>query len=287
VSDNCSSDNTKTVVEENKKNYCHIFYSRNSDNYGIDKNFELSLKRPTSKYVWLIGDTYVLPKDGILKVLDLISSKINIYDLIITNLDGRVSDQPSGNYTDANCLLSDIGWHMTCMSCLIFKKDMLNEGDFSRYYNTDLVHVGVIFEYISRINFLIRWESEIWVSIDPQKVEVKNSWYSRVLEIWTKNWPSLIYSLPPTYDLAIKSKCIFDHSYKSRLMSAIGFLNLRSQGYINLKSYAKYSSYLPIAVRLPRIYIFFVSIFPVWPLGIIRSIYLVTRDVMRKSSHKI
>lgn len=282
VCDNASTDHTKDVVDRKKIAYPSIFYNRNSSNLGMDRNFEISLKSPTAEYVWMVGDTYVLPNDGVDRILETIYSKNVECDLIVLNLERRVNDTPSREYTNANSLLSQLGWHMTCISCLVFKRNIIESGSFARYYGTDLVHVGVIFEFLSSRQFKVAWLAEVSVSTDSEKVMVGNSWYARVFEIWTILWPTLIYSLPPSYKLSEKRKCVYDHNRKSGLMTFVGLLNLRSKNHLNYNIYTLYAQYFSMSLRLPSSIIFLISVCPRFPILCARRMYMAIRGRVRK-----
>ncbi|MFC1672128.1 glycosyltransferase family 2 protein [Planctomycetota bacterium] len=70
VSDNASTDNTETILQEQ---YRHQFgavlsYHRNSENLGFDRNVDLVVRRATGSHVWLLGCGEVI-KPGALDVV--------------------------------------------------------------------------------------------------------------------------------------------------------------------------------------------------------------------------
>lgn len=66
------------------KEYKFLSYHKNETNIGPDANFEKALKYPKSDYIWLLGDTYMLTKDGMHYFLEQIKSKK--YDAFVFNL---------------------------------------------------------------------------------------------------------------------------------------------------------------------------------------------------------
>lgn len=279
ISDNASTDNTKNIVYKWMKDYEHLHYSRNQENLGMDKNFELALKLSNTEYTWLFGDTYTLPIDGFKSILTQIKYSKNEYDAIIINLENRVFDIFEQDYKNCNKFLRDLGWHTTCLACNIFKTNLISKANFSRYYNTELVHVGILFEYIASKEFLIKWLPNINVTVMQNKINVKNGWSSATFEIWIKKWPNLIYSLPSAYDIDSKNKCIFDHNYKAKLLSLVGLLNLRARGILNFQAYLTYKKYFSLSTNITGTVILLISIIPHAPLRILREKYLKIRNL--------
>ncbi|KXX70411.1 glycosyltransferase family 2 protein [Flammeovirga sp. SJP92] len=68
ISDNCSSDNTEAVVKTiiNSNEDVNIFYYRNSENIGLERNVVSVLSKATSEYIVWLGDDDILDK-GYLK----------------------------------------------------------------------------------------------------------------------------------------------------------------------------------------------------------------------------
>lgn len=263
ISDNASTDNTKEIVIKHSKIYPFIHYSCNDTNLGADENFERALNYPETEYVWLLGDTYQIPGEGILYILNLISKNNNKYDAIILNVANRVSNVPQQDYLDRNKLLSDLGWHMTCMASLIYSTKVIKNANFMRYRKTNFIQTGVIFEYIENKDFFVHWKECISVqSIVIENIK-KQSWQDRTFEIWIKQWINFIFSLPPSYSIDIKLKCIMDHGKKSGMFSIKGLLILRSKNILNYKEYKKYINLFELAVKNKKPIIFLISLLPI------------------------
>lgn len=163
ISDNASNDNTEEVVKRRCAEYALIFYSRNQINVGADANFEKALKLADTEYVWLLGDTYKISENGLDYLVNLLTSCSAIYNLIVFNWKNRVKDKISQDYTNPNKLLSDIGWHMTCLSTLVYRVDMLRECNFKGYLDTYFIQTGIIFEYLGSHDHIVHWNRDISV----------------------------------------------------------------------------------------------------------------------------
>ena len=264
ISDNASDDHTQEVVKRRCAEYALISYIRNQDNLGADANFEQALKLADTEYVWLLGDTYTIPEKGLDYLVNLLTSRSVVYDLIVFNWKNRVKDAMSQDYADPNKILSDIGWHMTCLSTLVYRADMLRVCNFKSYLDTYFIQTGIIFDYISSHEHLIHWNRDISVEtffIDGVK---KNTWAKYRFEIWFERWPKFIFSLPPVFLLSSKIKAIKDHGVKSKAFSIKNLLMMRFNNGLNLSVCKKYRYIMPLTISHSRVLIFlFISILPI------------------------
>lgn len=263
ISDNASTDATFHVSNKWKKEYPLLYYYRNESNVGVDQNFELALKYPQTKYIWLLGDTYKITSDCIRYLLEFVTANKEDYDAIVFNVLGRVTDIPPQNYTDQNKLLSDLGWHMTCMSSLVYNSKLIACANFERYQNSSFIQIGTIFEYLSNKKFLIHWNKNFSVQQILIKGHNKISWQHQTYETWIERWVNFVFSLPPSYKLDIKLKCIKDHGKKSRLFTFKSIRNHRMRNIINYKIYAKYSNFFPFAIACPKFAILLITLIPI------------------------
>ncbi|MBB3696335.1 glycosyltransferase [Flammeovirga yaeyamensis] len=87
ISDNCSSDNTevvvKTIINSNKD--VNIFYYRNSENIGLERNVVSVLSKATSEYIVWLGDDDILDKGYLKFCVDELQFNKNI-GCIITGI---------------------------------------------------------------------------------------------------------------------------------------------------------------------------------------------------------
>lgn len=276
ISDNASTDSTRDVVSRHSREYPLLHYYCNDINVGPDENFKRALKYAKTEYVWLLGDAYQIPNEGILFILNIIFNDNKKFDAIIFNFSNRASDIPQQVYSDKNQLLSDLGWHMTCMSSLVYNKKIIENANFERYRKINFLQTGIIFEYIENKEFLIYWIEKISIKAIVIKNLEKNSWQDKTFEIWTKNWANFIFSLPASYELETKFKCIFEHGHKSGLFSFHRLLLLRACDILNYRSYKKYSNIFPLTINYSNISIFFIVLLPKFflnPLIYFRKIY--------------
>lgn len=246
ISDNCSSDNTAEVVKKWLAVYPLIRYSRNDDNMGPDRNFEVALKMGQADFVWLLGDTYRITPACVDHLIASLSGCTQGPDVVVLNAAGRVTDVPSTVFTDANQLLTRLGWHMTCMSSLVYKRDVLAKAPYVRFRSTNFIQVGIIFEAIENRPFAVEWVADQSVYGINIAGVIKESWRARVFQVWVERWSNFVMSLPPSYTLTTKLACIKAHNSKSGLFSIGNMLSLRAENAFGWAVMGQYPNYLAL-----------------------------------------
>lgn len=232
ISDNASTDHTKEVVEKWQQVYPYIYYHRNDENLGADKNFEIALKLPTSDYVWLLGDSMFLERKDFTCLYEKLLCSLSA---VVINDNFRVKNVPTKIFSDHNKLLSEIGWHMTQMSSLIFSRYILEKNNYDKYYNTNFIQTGILFEGLSGLDgFEVLWLSDVNLkNIHIPRIK-KNSWESKSFEIWLNDWLLFVFSLPKIYTVESKIKAIVDHNKKTNVFGLKNLIRLRRKGYFSL-----------------------------------------------------
>lgn len=244
ISDNCSSDNTAEVVRAWMLVYPFLYYSCNDSNLGPDGNFEVALNLPKTEYVWLFGDTYRVPDNGFSYVLSLVAG--GSYPVVVTNhLVGKV-DLPAKEYADIDELLSDIGGIMSCLSSLIFNRDLIVAASFFRYRDSSFIHTGIALEYIARHTSIVYWAGDLQVLPLSGKGLTKKSWIDtlQIIEVGVEKWVNFIFSLPPQYSLLAKLQAV-------RSFGFLGWRSLmlmRANGFLTPNVFARYKKSFGLAV---------------------------------------
>ena len=267
ISDNASTDNTEMVIKEFQKNYSCITYQKQEYNIGPDRNFEYVLKMSKSKYCWLLGDGCYIPEDSILSLLkDLEKREWDLY--IVSDSENKRIRGNSIIYTNATNLLENVGWHMTWLSSLIYNKKIINNMNYIRYYNSNFIQTGIIFEYFINHPCLVKVNPNIKVS--SFNLQKKGHWLSIAFDIFCKNWYLFIMSLPIYYPFESKIKCIKEHGIKSNLFSLIGLLSLREKGYLNFSICRRLNFFIKQTININFYLIVLISLTPKILISVIK-----------------
>ena len=263
IFDNSSTDNTEKIVLKWMREYPYLSYHKSEINIGPDANFERALKYPVSDYIWLLSDTYQVPRNGIDYLLKTINNTEKDYDIIVFNLAEKIKISTK-NYQTQNDLLTDLGTIMTCAAINVYNKKLISSANFSRYHNSNFIQTGIIFESISDKDFLIHWvQSESVDGFKNSNLQKTNwSYTPYVFEIGCEKWINFVMSLPPSYKLENKMKCIMAHGKVSGLFSFKNLLILRMKNILNITTFFKYQSLFALTIDYPKFFILLLSIIP-------------------------
>jgi abequosyltransferase len=262
ISDNASTDNTQEVIEKWQKQYDFIRCSRNPSTIGPDANFEKALKAVDTQYVWLLGDTSQIPEDGITSILKLAEGP-EAYSAIIVNLVNK-NRIASKTYGCPDLLLTELGGLMSCMSCLIYNKALIEGADFSRYYDSFFMQTGVILEHAAGNNVLIRWEQEISITSLESSLLQKKGWAftPKIFEIGVQSWVNFIFSLPPRYSLKSKLSACHGFGKVSGAFSIKGMLSQRARGLLSYSVYKQFKPSIRLSIDYPLLVVVLIALTP-------------------------
>lgn len=91
ISDNCSDDDTKDIVNNAIAAGFRCRYIRNETNLGMDGNFVSCFQKATGKYVWLLGDDDLILIHQLEKIVNLLDGETE-YGLIHIYMKEGMSD---------------------------------------------------------------------------------------------------------------------------------------------------------------------------------------------------
>ena len=95
ISDDSTNDFTNQMILELKSKYNKIYYQKNKPSFGHDKNCISTLSLPKEDYVWYLGDSKYINKEGIKTIVDLIEK--NKFSAIVVSDKSRDISLPSKN----------------------------------------------------------------------------------------------------------------------------------------------------------------------------------------------
>ncbi|MBQ0088670.1 MAG: glycosyltransferase family 2 protein [Prevotellaceae bacterium] len=144
VSDNCSDDDTESVVQEYTNKGLPIRYNRNEQNIGADGNFLKCMGISQGKYIFLLGDDDVLVPGSLKLIVDILKS--GDFGLVHIHkhkyLKGGIY-----RYNDINKFVSQVSYWITFMSANIFLKEAVDKIAHPEYYlKTNLLQVPFYIE---------------------------------------------------------------------------------------------------------------------------------------------
>jgi glycosyltransferase involved in cell wall biosynthesis len=166
VSDNCSNDNSVSLINSFRKKYPHINLNLNINlmNLGYDKNIVKLIDSSNGEYIWFIGDDDFLVEDSISSVINKIKASNNTLTYIYTNfyLPKTAKIDSSSIYTnykndvygtDKVLFLKTTKIDYNFISSNIFKKSLINYPNLNLYSSSDWIHVGILIDLFDLNNF--------------------------------------------------------------------------------------------------------------------------------------
>ncbi|MFN8769233.1 MAG: glycosyltransferase [Neisseriaceae bacterium] len=161
ISDNCSTDDTASIVRNIQNQYSNlkIKYSSNESNVGFDYNLLKSVSLASGEYCWLFGDDDRFESGAIFKVVNYLTNDKNgningmivgcqPYSFDFTSKQSNIyflkkkfsSNSPENIYIK-------LGYFIGFISCQILRRDcwedIVNKYDLTRYYN-QYIHLFII-----------------------------------------------------------------------------------------------------------------------------------------------
>ncbi|HCT07440.1 MAG TPA: transferase [Pseudomonas sp.] len=286
ISDNASTDNTQDVIAKWQKEYGLIHSLRSESTVGPEANFEKALKAANTQYVWLLGDTSQIPENGIATILKLIETP-DSYSAIVVNLIDK-NTTTSKNYSCPDTLLTELAGIMSCMSCLIFNKELIANADFNRYIGSYFMQTGIIFEHVARNNGVIRWEHDVSITSLESPTLQKKSWAHtpKIFDVGIEKWVNFVFSLPSSYTLKSKLFACRSFAAVSGAFSVRGMISLRVRGLLSYSIYRQFKQSLRLSIHYPLFIVAVISLAPRPLLKIMANTYLrLTRNRSPESGH--
>lgn len=205
IVDGGSSDGTEQVVRKYLDRCPQLHYHRQPENRGVDRDFDHAVSLSKGRYCWLFTDDDLLKPEAIRVLLPRLQSNPS---LIVVNSETRNSDfsdilqeRALPVYSDRvyspeewDAFFRDVSGYTSFIGSIVIRKEIWDRREKERYFGTEFIHVGVIFQ--------APIPGEIVVLATPLiLIRYGNAqWGPRSFEIWMFKWPKLIWSFPDFTD---------------------------------------------------------------------------------------
>lgn len=249
VVDGASPDNTPDVVSHYAKAWPQLHYHRETENSGVDADYDKAVGYARGRHVWLMTDDDLLKPGAVGRVMDLLVNEDP--DLLV--VDAEIMDVQCAQAlqarrfgfsglrrytaTDGDRLLADAGDPLSFIGGTIIRRQLWEERDRTSYYGWLFIHVGVIFQKpIDHV--LLLGEPLIQIRFGNAM------WSARGFEIWMFMWPDLIWSFPHFSDAA-KARVVAAQPWRiPRKM-----LGFRANGSYSMVEYRQFFAARRLGVR--------------------------------------
>lgn len=212
VVDGASPDNTPEVMAQYLLRYPDIRYYRETQNSGVDADFDKAVGYASGEYCWLMTDDDLLKPGAILKVLSaldgeddliVVNSEVRNADLSIVFEKKRLAIDVDRVYcaADKESFFAETADYLSFIGCVVIRRSCWLARERVRYYGSLFIHVGVIFQSPAITN--VRAIAEPLIEIRYGNA----MWTARGFEIWMFKWPMLVWSFPGFSDEAKRMVC--------------------------------------------------------------------------------
>ena len=193
ISDNASTDATSTIANEYAAKYDNVYYSRNEENVGYDRNFEICFQKSNTDFVWLLGDDDIVRPGAIKKVLETLEQYGNLgfiyvnYAMVNRQTNEVTKDRDLLIYQDTYISAGEgcfdlLGEYPNFISTLIFRRDTWNAVDKQKYFGSLYVQYAVF--------LAVTWKYDAYIISEPfienkrrtENYEHKPEFYSKYFD---------------------------------------------------------------------------------------------------------
>jgi len=240
IADGASTDNTSSVVEGYIKSCPQIRYIRLPFKGGFDQDYCKAVENAQGKMCWLFSDDDLLKPDAISIVL---AETKKCYSLIVVNAQGMNGDfskilsnkllqiEKNEIYAELNLeqLLLRVIPYISFIGCVVINRDLWLQREKERYFGTEFIHAGVIFQAPLPTPALIIAKPYITFRFGNQQ------WTPRAFKIWMYNWPNLLCSFK---DISEQVRQEYQQKQSWRRLKNV--VIHRAKGEYSIKEYRKF-----------------------------------------------
>ena len=218
ISDNSSSEETKTLVVSKYKEAEQVVYQRSLDFPSLDENVNRAVTIANGEYVWIFGDDDLIVEGFLSQLLVylqtirpgiLIVNSSSFHSLTIVE-ERRVpinSIEVFGPQDD-DVFLEKLGGYLTYVGGIVIRKSLWNEYFRPQMLGTYFAHIDTICR--AKIGRSIHYlpQPGIRMRLHTQ------TWTSKHFEIWNIKYPEVIWGLE-SYSVCAKNSVIPKYPLKS------------------------------------------------------------------------
>src|SRR5512143_3610423 len=205
IVDGASSDGTEEVVRGFQQRFSGVLYIRREKAMGVDRDFDAAVQHANGEYCWLLCDDDILKPGAVAKVLSetrrehsLLVANADVWDAGYSTLleERRMKIDEDRVYPSSGieALFADTAGYLTFIGGVVIRKELWMGRERERYFGTEFIHVGVIFQAPLPGTALVI--SKPLISIRYGMAQ----WTERSFDIWMFKWPELVWSLPDLSD---------------------------------------------------------------------------------------
>lgn len=187
ISDNCSTDNTRQVVERFVEQYGDkVKYFCNEKNLN-DKNIELSLLRGTGAFLKVQNDTILMHQNSLSEMVNFIITNLKTKPILFFLNKNNIKDKIS-NFSNSDEFISHISFFSTWIGGFgMWKEDFDFLQDFSKEAEKKIPQTDVIFRLLSFKKHSSVLNTQL---VSVQRVNKKGGY--NIAKVFSKNYLDIL-----------------------------------------------------------------------------------------------
>jgi len=240
IADGASTDNTSTIVKSYIKTCKQIRYIRLPLKGGVDQDYCKAVEYAQGKMCWLFPDDDLLKPDAVKTVLNEVKNDYSLivvnaqvmnrnFSKIIENQRVRINTNEIYSESELDILFCRVIPYMSFIGCVVINRNLWLQREKKRYFGTEFIHVGVIFQAPLPASALVIAEPYITIRLGNAQ------WSPKSFEIWMYKWPNLLCSFT---DISEEIKQEYQKRPSWRRLKNI--IIHRARGEYSLKEYRKW-----------------------------------------------
>jgi abequosyltransferase len=240
VVDGASTDNTHEILQKYVQRSDRIRYVRLPRKGGVDHDYDKAVEFARGKMCWLFTDDDLLRPGAVAAVLLEVHKG---YSLIIVNAEVRNKDVSrviisrklllhenimlSGENLDS--LFQHTIPYLSFIGSVIIERELWLHRERTRYFGTEFIHVGVIFQAPLPAPALVIAEPYVIIRYGNAQ------WTSRSFEIWMFTWPKMLSSFEQ-----ISEKTKKEYKSNSSLNRLFLLMDYRAAGHYSFHEFREW-----------------------------------------------
>lgn len=272
ISDNCSNDETKFIVDGFLTDYNGIIYNKQTNLITLDENQLFFTNIVDTKFCLMLADDDALEKFALDNLIEVLQ-KNNDIDMILLNAFHYTENMSKRKYLNSNIknniVISDpkelLKNHFFQMhySTLVLNMELCTNLNKANYYNTYHAYCGIAFDYLS-IKFKKIGKTKILYIAEPFIMlrDGIKTYSSETLDVYFTKFPSFFTKLPSIYKKLAETKI---RSLSSNNTNISFLARLKLNQILSIRNYKNTFLYLTI---FQKIKVFVICLIPIWIIKI-------------------
>jgi abequosyltransferase len=274
IVDGASTDHTRSVVAECQLQHPSVKYFPQQENSGVDGDYDKAVAYAKGDYCWLISDDDLLCEGAVARILEMVEenpdalivdAEVHSSDYSVRVLERRFKFSGLRSYapSEMSALLADCGDALTFIGALVIRRKVWLTRDRRRYYGSEFVHVGVLFQARMAGNVVAVGEPMLRIRYGV------GNWTKRAFEVWMLKWPALIWSFE---HLTVQSRQAVVGQFPWRSIKRL--LLFKAKGWYSWQSFRNHV--LPLRKSaIHKVPAFLVALFPGYLAFLVVKVVLV------------